>query len=165
MAHPSAKRAEVRAQYLQGLPLESAAAACGVSYPTARNWKRAAKADGDCWDTVRTARRMTGGGMEEFATQVVEQMATEFLATIAQVRENKDIDVVIKTEMLARLSDSYSKIMTAAARSSPKLSGLAVSMDVLKEITAYIAEHHPEQRPWFVSVLDGIGPRLAQRFS
>jgi transposase len=164
MAHPTAKRAEVRASFVQGLPLETAAETASVSYPTARNWKRSAKAAGDCWETARSARRMTAGGKEEFATQVVEEMATEFLATIAQVRENKTIDVAAKGEMLARLADSYAKIMAAAGRASPKLNALSVSMDVLKEINQYIAQHHPAQRSWFVGVLEEIGPVLAAKF-
>jgi Protein of unknown function (DUF1804) len=164
MAHPTAKRSEVRASFVQGLPLETAAEGAGISYPTARNWKREAKAKGDCWDIARSAKRMTAGGKEAFATQVVEEMATEFLATIGQVRDNKTLDVAVKGEMLARLADSYAKIMAAAGRASPKLNALSVSMDVLKEIGNHIHQKHPAQRSWFVGVLEEIGPVLAAKF-
>jgi transposase len=164
MAHPTAKRSEVRASFVQGLALETAAEAASISYQTARNWKRDAKKGGDCWDTARSARRMTGMGKEEFATQVVEEMATEFLATIAQVRENKTLDVAVKGEMLARLADSYSKIMSAAGRASPKLNALSISMEVLGEIGKFVGSKHPAQRSWFVGVLEEIGPVLAAKF-
>ena len=164
MAHPDAKRLEVRANFVAGLPLETAADKAGVSYQTTRNWKRTSLKAGDDWDTARSARRMTGSGVEEFAAKVVEEMAVEFLSTIKQVRESVDMPAATKAETLARLSDSYSKIMSAAGRASPKLNALSISMEVLGEIGKFVGSKHPQQRSWFVGVLEEIGPVLAAKF-
>lgn len=55
MAHDPKVRNQLRAKYLQGMPLTTAADVCKVSYQTARNWKRAAKEAGDDWDISRAA--------------------------------------------------------------------------------------------------------------
>ncbi|MBP8932564.1 MAG: DUF1804 family protein, partial [Paracoccus sp.] len=52
MAHSQETRERVRQLYIEGLPLNGAAVTCGVSYDTAREWKRTAKARGDDWDTA-----------------------------------------------------------------------------------------------------------------
>jgi uncharacterized protein YjcR len=58
MAYDQSTRQKVRAKYVGGLPLNTAAQACGVPYNTARNWKRQDVDAGDDWDTSKTARTL-----------------------------------------------------------------------------------------------------------
>lgn len=165
MAHNKQTQDQCRAKYVQGLPLASAAEACGVAYPTARNWKRKAKLAGDDWDIARAAKRMSNGNIEELTGQVLEQLTEQFLTTLDEIKINKKLDTVAKTEMLARLSDSYIKTLAAVGRANPKLSRLTVGMDVLKELAGFVAEHHPKQREWFIGLIEAFGPVMSHRFS
>jgi len=79
-------KTDVRTKYVQGQSLATAAELVGASYQTARNWKRKAKESGDDWDVARAARRLSGGGMEELTGQVLEEMSTQFLATLNDVK-------------------------------------------------------------------------------
>lgn len=82
MAHDPKVRNQLRAKYLQGMPLTTAADVCKVSYQTARNWKRAAKEAGDDWDISRAAQRMSRTNIDNMTSQVVEEMSMQFLATL-----------------------------------------------------------------------------------
>ncbi|MDQ9403586.1 DUF1804 family protein [Serratia marcescens] len=66
MAYPPETRDRLRRAYVfDGLSLEVAAVQCGVSYGTAQRWKNDSKAAGDDWETLRGARMLAGGGLEE----------------------------------------------------------------------------------------------------
>ncbi|PZR54611.1 MAG: DNA-binding protein, partial [Stutzerimonas stutzeri] len=49
-------------------------------------------------------------------------------------------------------------------RGNPKLDRLAVAMDVLRELAAFIAEKHPKMRAQFLDAAEAFGPVLAARF-
>nr|WP_247646856.1 DUF1804 family protein [Haemophilus influenzae] len=68
MAHDEKTKADVRRYYVfDCLTLELAAEKAGVSYNTARRWKREAEARGDNWDKVRDANTMANGKVEDVA--------------------------------------------------------------------------------------------------
>ncbi|MCU7371604.1 DUF1804 family protein [Paucibacter sp. O1-1] len=165
MAYDQSTRNKVRAKYVQGQPLASAATAHKVPYNTARNWKRQATDAGDDWDIARNAKRMTQGSMADMTGQILLDLAEQFEATIKAMREAKDLQPMDKTDMLLKLSDGYVKTMAAAGRGNPKLNRLSVAMDVLKELDGYIADKHPKMRMQFLDVAEGFGPVLAARFS
>lgn len=164
MAHDPKVRAEVRARYVQGMPLTTAAAFVRVSHATARNWKRAAKDAGDDWDIARAARRVSSSGIEELTSQVLEEMAAQFLATLEAIKAHKDMPPVQKAEVLAQLSDSYVKTVNAAARGNPKLSKLSVAMEFVKDLSAYIASNFPALHEPFINVLEAWAPELARKY-
>jgi Protein of unknown function (DUF1804) len=165
VAYDQSTRNKVRAKYVQGQPLASAATAHKVPYNTARNWKRQATDAGDDWDIARNAKRMTQGSMADMTGQILLDLAEQFEATIKAMREAKDLQPMAKTDMLLKLSDGYVKTMAAAGRGNPKLNRLSVAMDVLKELDAFIADKHPKMRMHFLDVAEGFGPVLAARFS
>ena len=165
MAHDKAKRDKCRAQYVQGQALPSAAQAAGIAHATARNWKRLASAAGDNWDTARAARRMGAGHVESLTAQILEELSEQFLTTIDQLKSQKDLSAIQRAEVLNRLADSYTKTLSAAGRANPKLSRLAVGMDVLKDLSAFVAQEQPKQRAWFIDLLEAYGPVMASRLS
>jgi len=165
VAYDQSTRNKVRAKYVQGLPLASAAAACKVPYNTVRNWKRQSAEDGDDWDVARNAKRMTQGSVQDLTGQILFDLAEQFEATIKAMREATDLQPAAKADMLLKLSDGYVKTMAAAGRGNPKLNRLSVAMDVLKELAAFIAEKHPKLRMQFLDVAESFGPVLAARFS
>lgn len=165
MAYDQSTRQKVRAKFVQGLPLAAAATAHKVPYNTARNWKRLAADAGDDWDTARNAKRLTQGSVQDLTGQILFDLAEQFEATIRAMRDAKDLNPQAKADMLLKLSDGYVKTMAAAGRGNPKLNRLAVAMDVLKELAAFIADKHPKLRMQFLDVAESFGPVLAQRFS
>jgi len=165
MAHDQHTRNQVRAKYVQGMPLRTAADALDVSYQTARNWKRAAKAAGDDWDISRSAQRMSKGNVEELTAQVVEEMNVQFLATLEELKSNKSLQPVVKADIIARLSDSLIKVINAAGRSNPKLATLSVAMDVLKDLSQFIQIHYPKQHAGYIEILERFGQEVAKKHS
>lgn len=164
MAAKPEMRAKVRANFVQGMSLPNSADDAGVSYQTARNWKRADKSKGDCWDTARAARRMSGGGMAEMTGQILEEMAVQFMATLTALKEKKDMEPAKTAEILSRLSDSYVKTINAAAKGNPSLSALSIAMDILRELSLYIGTNFPQLRDAFVEIIEGFGPELAKKY-
>lgn len=157
-------KSDVRTKYVQGQPLATAAELAGASYQSARNWKRSAKEAGDDWDLARSARRLSGGSMEELTGQILEEMSIQFMATLNDVKEKKDIQPAQKAEILARLSDSYVKTINAAARGNPRLSELSIAMDILRDMSTFISANHPKLRDQFIEVIEGFGPEVAKKY-
>lgn len=164
MAHDVSVRKKVKAAYIRGLPLATAAAEQGVSYNTARNWKRADADDGDDWDIQRNARRMTKSGAEEMANQVLGELAEQFLATMAALKKDQKMKTETRADIMVRLMDGYNKALAASARAMPNANRLAVAMDVLKFLTAFIAQRYPKQRGFFLEVVEAAGEAMAREF-
>jgi hypothetical protein len=164
MAHDASTRAKVRAKFVQGLPLETAADACDVPYNTARNWKRSAKDGGDDWDVARRAKELSRGGVAEMTGQIMEDLVEQFAATMQLMRETKGMQPLDKANILLKLSDAYVKTMAAAARGNPKLDRLSVAMDVLRELAEFIADQFPDLRDKFLDVAEAFGPEVVGKF-
>jgi hypothetical protein len=164
MAHDASTRAKVRAKFVQGVPLETAAEACDVPYNTARNWKRAAKDQGDDWDIARRAKDLSRGGVAEMTGQIMEDLVEQFAATMQLMRETEGMQPMDKANILLKLSDAYVKTMAAAARGNPKLDRLSVAMDVIQQLCGFIVENFPDMRQPFLDAVEAFGPELAQRF-
>lgn len=164
MAHDPRTRQKVRAKYVQGLPLETAAETNGISYSTARNWKRKDAEEGDDWDIARNAKRITAGGLEQFTGSILFDLAEQFEATIKAMREAKDIKPQDKANMLLKLSDAYVKAMAAAGRGNPKLNRLSVAIEVIKEFNSYVVSKFPTHRAMVIDMVEGFGPVLTKKF-
>jgi hypothetical protein len=164
MAYDRNIRSKVRAKYVQGMPLSTAAEACKVPYNTARNWKRQEAEDGNDWDVARNARRMSRSGLEEMANEVLGELAEQFLATLNAVKADPKMPAEKRSEILVRLMDGYNKAISAASRAMPNANRLGVAMDVVKFFTAYVAQHHPKQREKFIEIVESAGEALVREF-
>lgn len=164
MAYDKSTRQKVRAKYVQGLPLATAAEACKVPYNTARNWKRADGEAGHDWDVARNARRMTKSGVEEMANEVLGELAEQFLATLNAVKADAKMPADKRADIMVRLMDGYNKAISAAARAMPNANRLAVAMDVVKFLNAFIAEHYPKLRQPFLEVTEAAGEAFVREF-
>ena len=140
MAHDQAVRSQVRRRYIEGMSLPSAAEVTGVSYQTARNWKRHDTAAGHDWDMQRNARRMTKSGVEEMANEVLGGLAEQFISTLDAVKKDEKMSAESRAKILVQLMDGYNKAISAATRAMPNANRLAVAMDVIKHLTDLIAK-------------------------
>lgn len=164
MARDAQKLRELRAAYVQdGQSLPLAALAVGVPDGTARRWKREAAENGDDWDRARAAQTIQGQGRDALLTKAVEDFVIQFQAAIQSISDGKtEVDPVVRVEMLAKLSDAFTKTTSAAGRLSPKISELGVALDVLKRFGDYVAKEHPEAAQTMIEALEGFGATLSE---
>jgi uncharacterized protein YjcR len=164
MAYDATTRGKVRSKYLQGMPLTGAADVCKVPYNTARNWKRQAEDAGDDWDLAKNARRMSKGGMEEMANEVLGGLAEQFLATIEAIKSDPKMAADKRADILVKLMDGYNKAISAASRAMPNGNRLAVAMDVLKFLTVFIGKSSPKLQKQFIEIAEAAGPEFVREF-
>ncbi len=163
MAHPQDTRDLVRRLYIEGLPLNGAAVAGGVSYDTARDWKARAKSKGDDWDTARAAYRISGQGIDDLNQQLVEDFARQVITTTREL-EAATIPAADKATMLAQLADAYAKFSKAFARVNPAYSGLAVALDTLRTIADHLRVADPAALRALQPHLEDVGAVLGARY-
>jgi transposase len=160
MAHAPEVRTAVRRSYVgERQPLEVAAEKHGVSYNTARNWKRTAKEQGDDWDRARSASRMASGGLGDLTTQVLEEFALLFQVTMDEIG-NGEYDGLQKAEAMSRLADAYTKTMKAAGGGDSKLAKLAMAMEMLELLVGFVQQHYPQHGTALLEVLEPFGEKL-----
>lgn len=163
MAHPQETRDRVRQLYIEGLPLNGAAITNGVSYDTARDWKKIAKEKGDDWDTARAAYKISGAGIDELNQQLVEDFARQVITTTREL-ESANIPASTKAEMLAQLADAYAKFSKAFARINPQFSGLSVALDTLKTIADHLRVKDAAALKALQPHFEEIGAILGKRY-
>lgn len=163
MAHSQETRDKVRQLYIEGMPLNGAAVTCGVSYDTAREWKRLAKAKGDDWDTARAAYRISDQGMDDLNKQLVEDFARQVITTTREL-EAATIPAADKASMLAQLADAYAKFSKAFSRINPSFSGLSVSLDTLKTLAEYLKKNDAPALRVLQPHLEEVGAILGKRY-
>jgi uncharacterized protein YjcR len=164
MAYDRSTRNKVRAKYVQGLPLATAAETCKVPYNTVRNWKRQDAEDGNDWDLTRNARRMTKSGVEEMANEVLGELAEQFLATLEAVKKDPKMPAEKRADIMVRLMDGYNKAIGAASRAMPNANRLAVAMDVVKFLSVFIAGRYPKLREQFIEVTEAAADDFVREF-
>ena len=165
MAHGEDTRRAVRAAFVfDQLGLEIAAAKHGVPDATARRWKREAKAEGDDWDKARSAQMIAGGGIEDVVRQTLAVVVQQVQATVEAIQQNPDTPPAEKVKALASLADSYNKLMAASRRLMPETDKLAVAMDVIKRLDAFVRENYPQHGGAFAELLAPFGQDLARAY-
>ncbi len=165
MAHPKEKKTAARAAYVyEALTLEVIARRIDASIGTVARWKRDAGDGGDDWDRARAAARLSGQGAEAVTQAVMEDFVLLFQSTLTEVKEATDIKPLAKAEIISRLSDAYNKTMSAVAKGNPKLSKLAVAMEVLQALAGFIRQHYPKHANAFAEVLEPFGEEMAKTY-
>lgn len=164
MAYGAETKRKLRANYVKGMTLKSASTAVCVPYETARSWKRKAEQEGDDWDNVRAAHNVSKSGVKALTAAIIEDFVAMFKTTIDEVKEAKDISALEKAQIIAQLSDSYSKTIKAAGDSNPKLSALAVAMEVVKKLAEFLREHYPHLLESFAEILEPFGQELSRTY-
>lgn len=164
MAHSQDVRDKVRRAYVfNSLSLEIAAMQGGVSFATARRWKKEASEAGDDWDKIRTASVMAGGGLEEVARTVLIGLVAQYQSTIETITY-ADLKPQEKVEMLASLADAYNKSVSASRKILPETSQLATALEVLQKLGSFISEHHPQHLTAFAEILEPFGEEVQRSY-
>lgn len=158
MAHSQATKDAVRKAYVfNGLSLAMAAVTNDVSYGTAQRWKNQAQETGDDWDKVKMARSIAVGDPEELQRHILTNFMTMFKTTENILMDANDLDPIKCVELMASLTDSYTKAVSANKKMLPTTSNLAVALEVLERLANYIKEHKPELLMDFMDILEPFG--------
>lgn len=164
MAHPRLKRSEVRRRYvLDRQPLTGAAKIAGISYETARAWKRQALERGDDWDKARESEVLRDGTTAELNRVVLNEFVPLFRSTIIALSGDQ-MSATDKAEAISRLSDAYAKTIKAAGAVDPKIARLAWAMDVLKELAQFVQTQFPQHAQALLEILEPFGEHLAEQY-
>lgn len=165
MAHGPEAHAAVRVAYVhQALPIEQAARQAGVPEATARAWKAKARRGGDDWERARTASYMSGQGSDTVMMHVLQSILTLTQSTLADL-ETAETDPLERVEAISRLTDAYHKTSAAIARGSPKLSRLALAMEILEKLAEFIRAHHPQHAGALLEVLEPFGAEIVKSYA
>ncbi|MBF0212293.1 MAG: DUF1804 family protein [Magnetococcales bacterium] len=163
MAHSPATRLAVRDAYISGAPLALAAGRAGVSEATARGWKQRAAGSPEDWDKLRAARGMTDQGREERVRQILGDFLELHQEAIRNVR-GSDKPPDEQAALLASLTDSLAKTMSALSRAAPKLSELGIALEVLTALADFARTHHPKGAAAILEILQPFGAELAKKY-
>ncbi|WP_420996228.1 DUF1804 family protein [Cupriavidus sp. 30B13] len=165
MAHPKEIRDAVRRAYVfDRLTLEIAAMKAGVSYGTARRWKADAAETGDDWDRAQSAQLIAGGTLEDIARGVLAGLVTQYQSTMEELSRTDDVKPLEKTKLLASLADSFQKTVSASKKILPETNELAIAMDVLQRLAAWVKNNKPEHIQIFAEMLEPFGVELSRAY-
>lgn len=134
----------------------------GVSESTVRRWKKAAKANHDDWDLVRSANMVSGEGMEAMVTDIVERFISQFEAAMTDLEADKNIGAMERVEALKSLGDAFAKTVASAGRVAPKISELSVANDVVKRFADYVQKNYPQHALALLEVMEPFGAHLTE---
>lgn len=163
MAHPKETRLALRAAYLGGLPIEQAAAKAEVPLATARRWKAEALAEGDDWDKFQAASLIiAGGGFDQALGRVAAGVILRCEALLERIGSDDEIDPIDATKAIGSLTDSLAKARAATKGMLPEADELGVAMSVIKRLSAFIQDKHPQHLNAFAEVLPAFGAELQQ---
>lgn len=157
-------RRKIRSSYInERLPLTQAAERHDVGYRTATSWKKAAEEAGDNWDTARAALRISQGGAEAVANEVLEDYILLHKATVDEVKNSKELTAMQRVEALTKLADSFAKTMKAFQLAHPEARILGMAMDVMIWMKDFINTQFPEHQAAFAEVLQPFGEHVVKK--
>lgn len=162
MAHGEDVKRKIRSAYIfDCLELTSAAAINNVPFPTAQRWKAEAKRNGDDWDKARAAQLLAGGAVDDVVRQTLTLMVRNVQITMQQIEGNLNMPPDEKIKLLATASDAFSKNTSALRRLAPETDTLAVQLETVKKLAAFVRDQYPQHVAAFGEILRPFGERLA----
>lgn len=165
MAYPKDIRDKLRRAYVYNQwSLEITASQMGVSFGTARRWKKEAQDAGDDWDKMRAANLMASGGMEDAGRAVLMSLVTQCQAATEAINGTANIPAEKRVELLAGLADAFNKATAASKKILPETNRLAIAIEVIRALGEHIERKHPSQKAAFVEILDSFAEVMESDF-
>jgi hypothetical protein len=146
------------------MSLSEAAKQTGVSLATIRQWKAKARQAGDDWDVARQAAVIAQGGMGDMTGRILDDFALQFKRTIDDLEKATEMPPLSRADALVKLSDSYVKIMRAAAGSNTGRAKLAAALEMLELYSDFIQTRFPALASSFVETVEPFGEWLSKRY-
>ncbi|CAN5438512.1 DUF1804 family protein [soil metagenome] len=163
MAHATEKRAQLRGLYVyQRLAMDAACMKVNVPRSTANRWKAEAAAEGDDWDTVRSAVAMGDDTFTTLGKRLLEDYLVQHQATMDMLRDATDMSARDRAETLASMSDSFNKTMASFKKLAPELNKQSVQLDVLRLFASFAQRKFPQHVSALLDMLEPFGQELAK---
>ena len=165
MAHsPETRRAVRQAYVVDKLDLAQAGLKHDVPFDTARKWRTTAAAAGDDWDKARAAHSLTASGAGTIAQLVLHDFLIMYQATVEEVKAAEGIGAMDKATVLAKLADSFQKMMSSVAKAAPDLGRFAVATELLSDLAEFVAREFPDHRAGLLEILEPFGAFVAKKY-
>ena len=167
MAHPKETREKLRRLYVSGEQmLETAAMMCEIPTATARNWKRAAKEQGDDWDKVRAAYTLAGGGIEDLSRSLLAGGLVQCQSTMTMLQDTsvEELPPSERAKLLASLSDAFTKTVAANAKVMPETSKLATAIEVLELFGEVVRDKFPQHFAAYAEMAEPLGVEIEKKY-
>lgn len=164
MAHTSQTQLAVRSAYInEQQDLKAAAAAHGVSYGTARNWKKRDKINGDDWDTARNSLLLSQGGTKELRNQVIERFFTQSERIFKSIEEAENLKPEVMVDLMAKWTDSMSKVSKVLGTSND-FNKIGFALELLQLMSTFIRERYPQHAQAFLEILEPFGQEVSKTY-
>ncbi|WP_289345914.1 DUF1804 family protein [Pantoea stewartii] len=161
MAHPRETRDALRRAYIfSNQSLELLAAQQGVSFSTAMRWKKVSADEGDSWDALRTANQLASGAPEDIARSILNSLMGQFQTTLEKVSSADDIPAQERVQLLASLSDAYTKAIAASKKVLPETDRVATAISTITALSQFIQTRYPQHLAAFVEIIEAFTPEL-----
>lgn len=165
MAFDPQIKTNLRRYYVfERLTLEQSAERAGVSFGTARRWKREAELAGDDWEKARDVQVMAGSEIEDISKGLLAGFIIQYRTTMDEVQNNEEITSAAKVQLLSSLSDSFSKMTAASKKLIPQTSEMATAMKVIELFANVVKEKKPHLLSDFLELLDEMENTVQTQF-
>lgn len=165
MAHPQETRERLRRSYIfSQMSLEIASAQTGVTFSTARRWKKEAQDANDDWDKLRAAHIMAGNGLEDIGRAILTGLMTQYQVTLELLTTDSSMPADKRVDLLASLADAFNKAVAANKKILPEVSQLAVALEVIQRLSTFVAENYPQHLAAFVEILEPFGGEMEKHY-
>ncbi|MDV7340984.1 DUF1804 family protein [Terasakiella sp. A23] len=167
MAHDLETKQAVRDAYVfDKLDLAAAADKHGVSRATVSRWKASAANTPEDWDKARTAASMSTSNTRVLTELVLSDFLQAFQLTMKELKDEKSgLSAVERANALSRMTDSYSKTITASAKASPELGQYSVAIEILRDLSGFIQTDFPQHQEVFLEILEPFGTFVAEKYN
>jgi hypothetical protein len=156
---------KARALYIKDcLPIEAIAARLGVGERTVQRWKAEDAEQDKDWDAARQAAHMAKENIEISTQLYLANFIAFQQGALAEVQANEQMTTTEKAQAVASLADSFAKTVKASAITSPQINQLAIAIEVIQKLAAYVHDKHPEAAPKLMEALEPFALDVAQEY-
>ena len=166
MAYSNDTRSKARTLYVHSrLTIPAISVHIDVPQATIARWKANARSSGDDWEIARASAVMADEGFERVVSEAVENFTVMFQVTMGQIQEDEAMSAADKVKLMAALTDSFNKMMSAAGRASPKLSKLGIATELLQHLADFVSRDFPQHQEAFLEILEPFGFELSGAYA
>jgi hypothetical protein len=165
MAHGTEKRTQLRGLFVyKRLTMEAACGAMTLPVATGRRWKREAKANGDDWDTARSAVALGDDNFRDMSRRLLEDYITQHEHIMGELKADKNISALDRIKAMGMLSDSLTKTLASMKRVMPEVNRHAIALDALQRLATFAQSSFPQHVPSLIEMLEPFGEELAKAY-
>jgi transposase len=122
---------------------EQVAKTLGVGDKTIQNYQIRDKKEGYDWLTLRASKHIQDS--QESKENMYSMFVGYMYQSLKEIRENEDIRVDQKAQLIVSLGDSFSKMGKVARQEDPQAYTLGIIKHTLQTLLQHLKEHIPQE--------------------